>query len=109
MPRPYLTAVRGRIHAGASATFGDWQADGPVVWYRGRVPCAAASRVGAGSAFRAGAQIRRFLRSGAWRAGAGLVKGGDEAGEQMGEGLALLVCPAADGTGELGAPVVVYL
>ena len=47
--------------------------------------------------------------SGAWRAGAGLVKGGDEAGEQIGEGLALLVCPAADRAGELGAPVVVYL
>ena len=50
-----------------------------------------------------------MLGSGAGRAGAGLVKGGDEAGEQMGEGLALLVCPAADGTGELGAPVVVHL
>ena len=50
-----------------------------------------------------------MLRSGAWRADAGLVKGGDEAGEQIGEGLALLVCPAADRMGELGAPVVVHL
>jgi hypothetical protein len=47
-----------------------------------------------------------LLGSGAWRAGAGLVEGGDETGEQMGEGLALLVGPAADRAGELGAPVV---